>query len=1578
MNKKLLSFLVLLTLVLATMLNPSIRVNAEIYPNAKTITFDRVQTYYGFSTPLDSYYKFDLKAGQAIAVMAESDLDSTSTTWGSMYAALCDKNGNMIAKLTSEKDKYGDYNIPAGERGVVNYIAPASGTYYLNVRINGDVNFTGYCYDLAIYNSWINPGVNCGNYNFSPYTAKYIDSQQHQISSLGKDFYRFTAKAGSQVKIIESSQYENYSLYDSNFKLVYDFSSTNITYTVPVTSAYILKVTGKPGWLFTLSNINFDEDKDTDGDGLSDAAEYVRKTDPLKADTDGDNSSDYNELINGKDPLIAAEFTASDLADATSRNYAKAVPINKEFAAEKTSYATWYKVSLKAGESLNIEVKPKLTAGVLWGTVLDEAGREFAEIKKNKDSVYADLLNGDTAYTTFQAPVDGTYYVCIDGDSAANGKYSLGLYKSWYNAGEIDSNREFYSTFDTAKYIEPGRHLLSRYGVDFYRFTAKAGATISIKQADLTRGYISTAIYDQNQNAISWFQGNIFTVPVTGTYYYKVTGGGGEYDLSIDGIESDKDTDGDKLYDAAEYVRGTNATLVDTDGDGTDDYTEIVNGIDPLVGIELSASSVANADYYTRALAIPVINKEFSAARTTKYSTYYKVDLKAGEGIFIVEKSMLISGALQAVVLDKDGNEVAKLINKENSSLATMSNSQTGIVSYTAPKNGTYYIEVYGDGYGKYKLALYKNWLNVDEIDSNRNFYSSSDTAKYIETGRHSLSGYGSDVYRFTASGGSTISITAKPYLTSGQMYFKIFDSKGNSAAKLLCSTRSSGDYLYNGEIASVSYKVPMTGTYFLSVSGDPGDYDLSFNGIAPDKDTDGDKLYDAVEYTKGTDPALMDTDGDGSSDYEELIYGKDPRISVEIDASSVAKAATLASALAVPVINKEFSTERITSSDTWYKVELKAGESISIVEKSELTSGKLQVSVMNGEGNEVAKLENYKSSGYYYMSNLDYGTAYYEAIKSGIYYIKVFGDGYGKYNLGLYKNWMNASVDDSSRTFYSTFGTARYAVDGRYSRSSYGSEIYRFTAKAGAKISIAAKAYSITGKMDFYLYDGKFQRIYNKTDRDIYAEPMITYLYNGEGDSMTYTVPLTGTYFLLASGEVGEYELSFTGIDAEEDTDKDKLSNASEYMRGTNPASADSDGDGVNDYTELLNGNNPRVRVELQQSDITNATSRAVALTIPATNEEFAVEKTTGSSTWYKTTLKAGQNITVSVKAKYVKGYFQAIVYDAKGYKVADLTDPNRANFAECIYSGKFGLAAYTAPADGVYYLEVRSEGYSKYNLSVYDAWYNEGTTDNSRNFYSTFETAQKMTLGRHSLSEFNIDYYRVDLTSGTSVKFAVTAFTTEGAVYAQLYDKNKKLIKDFTDIKDPTYKNINYLNGTMTAAFTVPTTDTYYIKVYGAYADYYLSYSNEAPKVTSVNCSGDIKINFSEPITRGSDFGSISVIDGTGAKIDISTEIVDNSLIIKLSSGFEKGSRYTVTIMANGINNIAGAAMSEEYSFTYVAINADLNNDGRVNIQDLALDSDKYNMQEGNANWDANYDINGDNIIDIFDLVLIAASIE
>jgi hypothetical protein len=53
------------------------------------------------------------------------------------------------------------------------------------------------------------------------------------------------------------------------------------------------------------------------------------------------------------------------------------------------------------------------------------------------------------------------------------------------------------------------------------------------------------------------------------------------------------------------------------------------------------------------------------------------------------------------------------------------------------------------------------------------------------------------------------------------------------------------------------------------------------------------------------------------------------------------------------------------------------------------------------------------------------------------------------------------------------------------------------------------------------------------------------------------------------------------------------------------------------------------------------------------------------------------------------------------------------------------------------------------------------------------------------------------------------------------------------------------------------------------------------------------------------------------------------------------------------------------------------DINKDGKINILDINELSKYYNIKKDNLGWIAEYDMNGDGVIDIFDLVIVSKKI-
>lgn len=69
-----------------------------------------------------------------------------------------------------------------------------------------------------------------------------------------------------------------------------------------------------------------------------------------------------------------------------------------------------------------------------------------------------------------------------------------------------------------------------------------------------------------------------------------------------------------------------------------------------------------------------------------------------------------------------------------------------------------------------------------------------------------------------------------------------------------------------------------------------------------------------------------------------------------------------------------------------------------------------------------------------------------------------------------------------------------------------------------------------------------------------------------------------------------------------------------------------------------------------------------------------------------------------------------------------------------------------------------------------------------------------------------------------------------------------------------------------------------------------------------------------------------------------------------------------------------VFGNKITKEFN---VFENEYINNDSKVNMIDLAKVANEYNRNNYDTNWNSDFDINKDNIIDLFDLVFISKRI-
>jgi len=250
---------------------------------------------------------------------------------------------------------------------------------------------------------------------------------------------------------------------------------------------------------------------------------------------------------------------------------------------------SWHAIELTAGEGVTVALDANMGNGYLDFGIY-HPHLISAELAGSNDSRIYDQEKGSLVYTP---EVSGVYYIKVWGSSGAFGNFDLAVYDAWFNAGTVDSDRNYYSSTYAARYFLNGTYPLSDHTYDYLRFTAKADEDVVINlTGHLTVGYLNSSILDHNGTALAGaYYNNItngetgsisYTPAVSGVYYLRITrlsGAFGTYDLSMNsGYQPDVDNENDNLYDAAEYYHGTNLNLSDTDGDGQSDSNEIAAG----------------------------------------------------------------------------------------------------------------------------------------------------------------------------------------------------------------------------------------------------------------------------------------------------------------------------------------------------------------------------------------------------------------------------------------------------------------------------------------------------------------------------------------------------------------------------------------------------------------------------------------------------------------------------------------------------------------------------------------------------------------------------------------------------------------------------------------------------------------------------------------------------------------------------------------------------------------------------------------------------------------------------------------
>lgn len=504
-----------------------------------------------------------------------------------------------------------------------------------------------------------------------------------------------------------------------------------------------------------------------------------------------------------------------------------------------SSGSKWWKFDLKSGEGITATIKANLNAGQINLILYDEDTNVLAGAYSISNEGFQDF--------SWKAQESGTYYFrIVSSTSTTLGQYELAVYPAWYNTNVVDTDRNFYFSRETARYLSNGtyEHTADVYE-NWFRFTAKSKESVSVTITDISNtNFLSMELI--NSRGKRFFSSSVIqsggsaTINVEsledGVYYVRVYGSSsGYYALSATNIEIDSDLDNDGLYNSVEYFHKSNVSDSDSNANGVADFMELNAGTKPGFYSSYLDSEVSQTNETSSATPIPYKNKEFNAEYSTDTYHLWKFEGKAQDKITVVLTPNIPSDIL--------GELRFRVFNATNLSLIETGsyavNGQITLSDIELPDNGTYIIQIQDlttgtDVRGSYDLSIYKGWDNEGEIDSDRDFYHSKETAKYLSDGTYSFLSkrgvsniYLNDYFVFYANAGIfNLSLTG------------ISNEEGVSATLYYYDSNSSLSSISNigaNETKTLSETIFIPGYYYLEINGgigSYGEYRLSSNGF--------------------------------------------------------------------------------------------------------------------------------------------------------------------------------------------------------------------------------------------------------------------------------------------------------------------------------------------------------------------------------------------------------------------------------------------------------------------------------------------------------------------------------------------------------------------------------------------------------------------------------------------------------------------------------------------------------------------------------------------------------------------------
>ncbi len=358
--------------------------------------------------------------------------------------------------------------------------------------------------------------------------------------------------------------------------------------------------------------------------------------------------------------------------------------------------------------------------------------------------------------------------------------------------------------------------------IDFdYSFTTDAGSTIIT--SSIVR-WVTTG-WDSVTNGASINDAGVFNASEPGEYLIIANAfeSTSTYNKWID---LDDPMASDYVVTSAQYTitivkpRDTyNSTNNTTDNTDTTTNTNTNSNND--VNNEVIKQNYYNSLTYATSMGsavYPLVRNQFiKTPRDNKTDTWYKIDVKEGDGITIVLKPQIDKDSMHLYLYDSSGASIK--------SAAYIYDGNYGVVSKKdISYDQTMYVKVTG-AVGNYYIGFYDQYYSNDSsINDERDFFGSLNTAKKlisnVITVTHSDKNL-DDYYRIDLKEGQTLSVSITPQIDKDSMHLYLYDSEA--------SALSNKSYIYNGKVGTVSKKASRDCTYFIRVSGTSGKYELSY-----------------------------------------------------------------------------------------------------------------------------------------------------------------------------------------------------------------------------------------------------------------------------------------------------------------------------------------------------------------------------------------------------------------------------------------------------------------------------------------------------------------------------------------------------------------------------------------------------------------------------------------------------------------------------------------------------------------------------------------------------------------------------